>query len=341
MTLSTRSKEYGKDIEVLQISDSISVLEVAQKALRQEIEGLEALREALEKDDVFEKVVSCFLGISGRIIVTGMGKSGHVGHKIASTLASTGTPSFFVHPAEASHGDLGMITSQDAILALSNSGKTKELSDILEYAHRLSVPLIAMTQDKNSLLAQYATYVLCIPGVPEACPNGLAPTTSTTMMMALGDALSITLLKRREFSSRDFKNLHPGGELGRKLLRVQDLMHSGKAQPLIRIGSSVKEAIAEISQKGFGCVGIIDSESVLIGIITDGDLRRHIGSSFLEKKVEDIMTKNPQTLSLSQLAADALARMQKKAITALFVVDEKQQAVGILNIHDCLRTQLI
>ena len=318
-----------------------SILEVAKRALEQEVMGLEALKEALSKDNIFEKVIETFLEIPGRIVVTGMGKSGHIGRKIASTFASTGTPSCFVHPAEASHGDLGMVTSKDCVVALSNSGKTRELADILEYAHRLAIPLIAITQNKKSMLAQYATYVLEIPNMPEACPHGLAPTTSTTMMLALGDALAISLLERREFSSHDFKNLHPGGELGRILLKVQDLMHSGEALPLVVLGTSVKEAIEEMSLKKFGCVGIIDAKGILVGIITDGDLRRHIGPALLDKKVEEIMTSSPQVLSPVQLAADALARMQQKAITALFVVDETQKAIGILNIHDCLRTQLI
>jgi arabinose-5-phosphate isomerase len=312
---------------------------VGHTTLAQEQEGLRILSQSL--DATFSKALDIIQHVKGRVIVSGMGKSGHVARKIAATFASTGTPSFFVHPAEASHGDLGMITPNDCVIALSNSGKTRELVDILEFTVRVGIPLIAITQNEESTLAQSANLTLLIPRVREACPNGLAPTTSTTMMMALGDALAVSLLTRRGFSSTDFRLFHPGGELGRKLLKVQDLMHHGETLPLVASGTLMKQVLHVISEKKFGCVGVIDENDQLMGIVTDGDIRRHICSEFLDLPVENVMTPDPQTLDPEALAVEALARMQDKAITAIFVLDTNKKPLGILNIHDCLRAGLI
>lgn len=322
------------------ILDVSGDLQVAQMVLEKEVDGLKKLSLAL--NDSFVEAVNIISSLSqGRVIISGMGKSGHVGRKISATLASTGTPSFFVHPAEASHGDLGMITRNDSVIALSSSGKTRELLDILEYTRRVGIPLIAMTQNLESDLAKAATISLLIPRVSEACPNGLAPTTSTTMMMALGDALAVALLVRRGFSAHDFRLFHPGGELGKKLLTAADLMHRGNEIPLVQRGTTVNEAVLVMSEKKFGCVGILHPDGTLEGIITDGDLRRHMSQSLFEKKVEEIMTRGAQTVFPESLAVEALSRMQSKAIMALFVVDTSVKPVGILNIHDCLKAGLI
>ena len=319
--------------------DSFQDIEVAQDVLKKEMDGLRALSNSL--NDSFVKATNLIAHLTGRVIVSGMGKSGHVGRKIASTFASTGTPSFFVHPAEASHGDLGMIAQNDCVIALSNSGKTHELLDILEYTKRTSIPLIAITQNPDSPLAKSANFTLLLPQMSEACPIGLAPTTSTTMMMALGDSLALALLIRRGFSTHDFRRFHPGGELGRKVLTVKDLMHQGDAMPLVMTHEKMDKALSILTQKRFGCVGILNDHGQLIGIITDGDIRRHISPTFLEMKMEDVMTKGPETLKPENLAVEALARMEAKAITALFVVDNDLKPLGILNIHDCLKTGLI
>ena len=257
---------------------------VARRVLRTEIAGLEAL--VMELDASFTRAVELLDGATGRVIVTGMGKSGHVARKIAATFASTGTPAQFVHPAEASHGDLGMIADEDAILALSNSGDTAELVDILGYSRRFRIPLVAMTRRGGSALAEAADAMLLLPATEEACPMGLAPTTSTTMMLALGDALALALLERRGFSESDFQRLHPGGQLGRQLLRVADVMHDGDSVPLVPRGTDMAEAILVMTTKSFGCVGITDAEGRLEGIITDGDLRRHMGDALLRATVE-------------------------------------------------------
>ncbi len=247
--------------------------------------------------------------VQGRIIVTGIGKSGHVGRKIAATLASTGTPAQFVHPVEASHGDLGMIGSDDAILALSNSGETSELADIVAYSRRFEIPLIAITGGARSTLAEAADIMLLLPSAAEACPMGLAPTTSTTMMIAVGDALAIALLERKGFSSADFQLFHPGGRLGRRLLRVRDIMHTKDEIPVVSFGTRMSEAILVMTAKSFGCVGVCDSGGCLIGVITDGDLRRHMGGSLLERTVAEVMHRNPKTIAAAGLAMDALGLM--------------------------------
>ena len=310
-------------------------VDVARRVIRAEIDGLERLAEAL--DDSFEDAVGACIAVQGRIIVTGIGKSGHVGRKIAATLASTGTPAQFVHPVEASHGDLGMIGSDDIILALSNSGETAELADIVAYARRFEIPLIAVTGGARSTLAEAADIVLLLPSAAEACPMGLAPTTSTNMTMTLGDALAIALLERKGFSSADFRVFHPGGRLGRRLLRVGDIMHTEGEIPLVSLGTRMSEAILVMTAKSFGCVGVCDSGGHLVGVITDGDLRRHMGSSLLERTVADIMHGKPKTIAATALASDALGLMNRSAITSLFVIGKDERPIGFLHMHDCLR----
>jgi arabinose-5-phosphate isomerase len=301
--------------------------------LAQEIKGLTALADSLGAD--FAKAVECIATIKGRVIVTGMGKSGHVARKIAATFSSTGTPAHFVHPGEASHGDLGMITKDDAVLALSNSGETAELSDIIAYSKRFSIPLIAVVRRQGSMLVKDADVAMVLPAIPEAPPVD-APTTSTTMMMGLGDALAIALVERRGFTRDDFSVFHPGGKLGKAFTRVEDLMHGGKELPLVKNGTKMRDALLVITAKRFGCAGVVDAKGKLLGIVTDGDLRRHMSAKLLEKKTADVMTKNPLTIRPQALAAEALNIMNTRSITTLFVV-EKEKPVGIIHIHDCLR----
>lgn len=309
----------------------------ARRVLRTEAQALEALAQTL--DGAFTAAIDRLAAIDGRVIVSGIGKSGHVGRKIAATLASTGTPSFFVHPAEASHGDLGMVTTSDAVLALSNSGETPELSDIVAYTRRYQLPLIAMTGRPESSLAEAADVALVLPGVVEACPMGLAPTTSTTLMLALGDALAVALLERRGFSAADFRVFHPGGQLGRRLLKVADLMHSSDALPLAPMDMPMSEALVVMTAKSFGCVGAVATDGSLAGIVTDGDLRRHMDSALTSRTVGEVMTRNPKSVTPNQLAVEALALMNNDSITSLFVL-EQGRPVGILHIHDCLRARL-
>ena len=310
-------------------------LAVARRVIRAEIEGLEQLARAL--DASFGKALDFCVAARGRLIVTGMGKNSHVGRKIAATLASTGTPAQFVHPAEASHGDLGMIGVEDVILILSNSGETAELTDIIAYSRRFEIPLVAITGGPNSTLAEAADAVLLVPRAAEACPMGLAPTTSTTMMMALGDALAIALLERKGFSTADFHIFHPGGRLGRKLLRVGDIMHAGDTVPLVDPGAPMSEAILVMSAKSFGCVGVCGDDGRLVGIITDGDLRRHMDDDLLSRRVSEIMHASPKTTTAGSFAAEALGLMNRFSITALFVVDDDRRPTGFLHMHDCLR----
>jgi arabinose-5-phosphate isomerase len=312
-----------------------SDLDVARGVIRAEIGGLESLADAL--DASFETAVGVCARAGGRIIVTGVGKSGHVGRKIAATLASTGTLAQFIHPVEASHGDLGMIASEDVILALSNSGETSELADIVAYSRRFEIPLIAMTGSGRSTLAGAADVVLLLPPAPEACPMGLAPTTSTTMMMTLGDALALALLEHKGFSAPDFLLFHPGGRLGRRLLRVRDIMHAEDEIPLVSPVARMSEAILVMTAKSFGCVGVCEAEGRLIGVITDGDLRRHMGEALLVRSVAEIMHLNPKTIAAAALAADALGVMNRFAITSLFVCDKDDRPIGFLHMHDCLR----
>ena len=310
----------------------------AVRTLDAEGGGITALAAALGDGlgAAFVAAVELIRGIRGRVIVSGMGKSGHVAHKIAATLASTGTPSFFVHPAEAGHGDLGMITRDDALMALSWSGETSELKNLIDYSRRFRIGLIAVTANSESTLAQAADVVLTLPQAREACPHNLAPTTSSLMQLALGDALAVALLESRGFTAIDFGLLHPGGQLGAQLRFVRDIMHKGDAVPLAPLGSRMSEAMVEISAKGFGCVGIVDGEGKLAGIITDGDLRRHMRPDLLEARVDDVMTPHPKTISPAQLAAEALEILNSSKITAL-MVEEAGKPVGIVHFHDLLR----
>ncbi|MBK1665014.1 KpsF/GutQ family sugar-phosphate isomerase [Rhodospirillum rubrum] len=277
---------------------------------------------------------------SGKVIISGMGKSGHVAAKIAATLASTGTPSFFVHPAEASHGDLGMIGRSDAVIALSNSGETPELADMVAYTRRMGIPLISITGRHPSALSDAADVALVLPALTEACPHGLAPTTSTTAMMALGDALAVALLERRGFTASDFRLFHPGGQLGRKLLKVADLMHGQDRLPLVGPATPMAEAILEISSKSLGCVGVVDAAGRLAGIITDGDLRRHMGADLWSRTAGSVMTPTPKTIAPTTLAIEGLRIMNESAITGLFALDADKRPVGFLHLHDCLRAGL-
>lgn len=314
----------------------------ALRTLRMEGDGLAALERALRgpMGAPFERACALIEGATGRVVVTGMGKSGHIGVKIAATLASTGTPAFFVHPAEASHGDLGMVTSGDVILALSWSGETVELKNILFYSRRFRVPLVAITSRAQSTLAQAAEVALVTPRVEEACPHGLAPTTSALLQLALGDALAIALLERRGFTAADFHTFHPGGSLGASLAHVADIMHRGARVPLAPLGTGMRDAILTISEKGFGCLGVTGADGDLVGIVTDGDLRRQLSGDILARRVEEVMTRNPRTIRPDALVASALESLNAGAITALFVVDEGKP-VGIVHMHDLLRIGVV
>ncbi|MEK9752701.1 MAG: KpsF/GutQ family sugar-phosphate isomerase [Rhodospirillaceae bacterium] len=311
-----------------------SDLASARRVLTSEADALKALANSLGQP--FLDALDILAGTSGRVVVSGMGKSGHVGRKIAATLASTGTPAFFVHPGEASHGDLGMITRTDSLFMMSNSGETTELSDLVAYAARFSIPLIGVTSVADSALARAADAALILPDAPEACPMGLAPTTSTTLMLALGDALAVTLLERRKFSPADFHALHPGGKLGRRLLKVSEIMHGGDELPLISPDAAMAAALIEMTTKRFGCVGVIDGAGEFLGVITDGDLRRHISANLLARTTGEVMTRSPATIGPDALASEALAIMNERSITNLFVV-EGRRPIGIVHIHDCLR----
>ena len=309
-------------------------LESAKRVLNAEAKALLALGAGL--GEAFISALDMLADVSGRVVVTGMGKSGHVGRKIAATLASTGTPALFVHPGEASHGDLGMITTDDAVFALSNSGETTELADIVAYAKRFEIPLISVTSSANSALADAASVSLVLPDAPEACPMGLAPTTSTTLLLALGDAIAVALLERKGFSPADFRVLHPGGKLGRRLLKVADLMHSGDELPLVSGDMKMDQTLLVMTAKRLGCVGVVDGDGRLEGVITDGDLRRHMSSKLLELSASDVMTGGAKTIGSDTLASEALGLMTTTAITNLFVV-ENTKLLGVIHIHDCLR----
>src|ERR1700682_313779 len=315
--------------------------EAVQSALRTldaGVSGVSAIAAALEGPLglAFTETVDLIRGAKGRVIVTGLGKSGHVARKIAATLASTGTPAFFVHAAEASHGDLGMITPDDVILALSWSGEQPEMKNLITYAKRFRIALIAMTADRESTLSQAADIALTLPRAREACPHNLAPTTSSLMLLALGDALAIALLEGRGFTSVDFSVLHPGGKLGAMLKYTRDLMHSGDAVPLKPLGTRMSDALVEMSSKGFGCVGIVDPRGAIVGIVTDGDLRRHMRPDLMTALVDDVMTKNPKTIPRDLLASEALEILNSSKITALIVTDASRP-VGIVHLHDILR----
>jgi arabinose-5-phosphate isomerase len=312
-------------------------IDVARSVLHTEAAGLFALAAGLTGG--FVRAVDLLAATTGRVVVSGMGKSGLVARKVASTLASTGTAALFVHPAEASHGDLGMVVPGDAVLALSNSGETAELADLVAHSRRFGLPLVAVTARPGSALAKAADVALILPASAEACPMGLAPTTSTTMQMALGDALAVALLTRRGFTAADFHRIHPGGRLGSRLRRVRDLMHEGEAVPLALPDTPMDRALLLITEKRFGCLGVVDAAGRLIGIITDGDLRRAMGPDLLSRRVAEVMTGSPRTIAPDALAGEALRAMnaRERPITALFVVDAESRPRGILHIHDLLR----
>lgn len=306
----------------------------AERVLRLAAESLLAMADRL--DGSFTAALDLIGAVTGRVVVSGMGKSGHVARKLAATLASTGTPALFVHPGEASHGDLGMITRADLVIALSNSGETAELGDLVAYTRRFGIPLIAITRQTGSSLGEAADVVLAIPPVAEACPMGLAPTTSTTAQLAIGDALAVALLERRGFTAADFQVLHPGGSLGKQLKRVSDIMSAGGDVPLVSPDLPMSEALLVMTEKAKGCVGVVGLDGRLAGILTDGDLRRHMGPGLLTATVGRLMTADPVTIRPAALAVEALGLMNARAITSLFVTED-QRPVGILHIHDCLR----
>ena len=315
-----------------------TIIGSALRTLEVEGAGVDALKAALRDGlgDAFIAAIDMIRAASGRVIVTGMGKSGHVARKIASTLASTGTPALYVHPAEASHGDLGMITKDDVIIALSWSGETSELKNLTDYSQRHRIGLIAVTASAASTLAKTADVVLTLPQAREACPHNLAPTTSALMQLALGDALAIALLESRGFTAAQFGLLHPGGKLGVLLKKVADLMHTGEAVPLKPLGAPMSDALLEMTAKGFGCVGIIDPRGQLVGIITDGDLRRHMQRDLLDQRVDAVMTRSPKTVRPDQLISETLELINAMKVTALFVV-EAGKPVGVIHVHDLLR----
>jgi arabinose-5-phosphate isomerase len=314
----------------------VSHIAVAQGVLGNEADALLQLSASLDQN--FDRAIELLLTTKGRVIVSGMGKSGHVGRKIAATLASTGQPAYFVHPAEASHGDLGMITPDDLVLALSFSGETAELANLLDYTRRFNIPLIGVTRKTDNSLSKVADVSLQIPHLAEACPMGLAPTTSTTMMMALGDALAIALLQARQFTPTDFRVFHPGGSLGGQLKKISQCMHKGASVPLVQEDTLMSEAILEMSSKGFGCVGVLSIHQQLAGIITDGDLRRHMEPDLLQRTAREIMTPHPIVLQENALMSEALALMNQKKISSLFIVAPQDlRPVGFIQVLDCLR----
>ena len=321
------------------MSTHLTAITSALRTLATEADGLAQLSAALTNGlgAPFARAVAAIAGTRGRTIITGMGKSGIVGRKIAATLASTGTPAHYVHPGEASHGDLGMIVAEDVIIALSWSGETAELADIISYARRFKVTLIAITSNPESTLAREADIPLVLPKAAEACPNGLAPTTSTTMQMALGDALAVALLEARGFTAEDFRQFHPGGKLGARLTFVRNLMHTGDKVPLVSAGTLMSEAILVMTARGFGCVGVIDSAGILAGIVTDGDLRRHMRPDLTTLTVDQVMSRAPRVISGDDLAVEALEMLNANRITAVLVTDAANTPVGIVHLHDLLR----
>ncbi|WP_299947415.1 KpsF/GutQ family sugar-phosphate isomerase [uncultured Ruegeria sp.] len=321
------------------MTDTEPFLNTARQVITDEARALDVLAESL--DEHFAEAVQLILQATGRIIISGIGKSGHIGHKIAATLASTGTPAYFVHPAEASHGDLGMVSKGDVVLAISNSGEAPELANLLAFTRRFGIPLIGLSSKPESTLMKQADVHLLIPSMGEACGFGMVPSISTTLTLAMGDALAIALMKYRDFKPEDFRAFHPGGKLGARLSTVRDLMHSGAALPLVSSDTPMSDALIEISQKGFGVAGVADAQGQLVGIITDGDLRRHM-DGLLDNAAAQVMTKNPTTIAPNALAEEAVAIMNDRKITSLFVVDPEVpgQAQGLIHIHDCLRVGL-
>lgn len=312
-----------------------SYIDTARRVIRTELGGLEMLANSLGTE--FDEAVDLILKAQGRVVVSGMGKSGHIARKIAATLASTGTPAQFVHPGEASHGDLGMVTRTDVALVLSNSGETPELADLIAHTRRFRIPLIGVASRPGSTLLRQSDVALVLPAAPEACGNGIVPTTSTTMTLALGDALAIALMEHRRFTPEHFRTFHPGGKLGALLSKVADLMHEDV--PLVTEDTPMTETLLVISQKGYGVTGVVDADGRLVGIITDGDLRRHM-DGLLGLCAGQVMTPNPRVITPDALAEAALAEMQDRKITCLIAVDEGRPK-GILHIHDCLRAGLV
>lgn len=321
-------------IMATQQSQKESDRQSAIKTIDSEIKAIEELKHSLDSVSLTQ-ALDFMQNSKGRIIITGMGKSGHIGKKIAASLASTGTPSFFVHPAEASHGDLGMITEDDVVIAISNSGESRELVDILNYCKRFGIKLIAITKNAESSLGKAGDVILLLPNNGEACPLGLAPTSSTTATLVLGDVLTIGMIERKGFSKEDFNDRHPGGKLGSILKRVSDLMHTGQDMPILDENSNMQAVLLEMTSKRLGCVGFINQAGNLTGILTDGDLRRCLSSKILEEKAVDLMTKNPKTIAPNAMSAEALKIMHDKKITNLFVV-ENNKPVGVIHIHDLL-----
>jgi arabinose-5-phosphate isomerase len=309
-------------------------IQSAKRTIQKEIDAIRVMEKNL--DESLTKALDLIQNAKGRLIVTGMGKAGHIGSKIAASMASTGTPAFFVHPGEASHGDLGMITEKDVVLAISNSGESKELSDLVLFCKRYGIPLIALTKKADSALGKAGDILLKLPDAEEACPLGLAPTSSTTSMLVMGDILAIALLERRGFTKTDYNARHPGGKLGAILMKVSDLMHKGDEVPLVPEGTSMQTALVTMTAKMLGCVGIINPKGDLEGMITDGDLRRYMTDNMFSRKVEDIMTRNPKTTTADILAVEALKIMNDKKVTQLFVL-EGAKPVGVIHLHDCLR----
>ena len=320
-----------------------NILETAENVLRIEADSISALINRL--DDNFEKTVDCLIGIKGKVILTGMGKSGIIARKISSTLASTGTPSFFMHPAEASHGDLGVISPNDAVIVLSNSGNTKEIVSILPAIKLIGAKIIGFSGNKNSQLFMLSDYFFDVSVAQEACPYNIAPTASTTVQLAIGDALAVSLLKERNFLEEDFAKLHPGGSIGRKFLKVADIMHKGEEIPLVKDSALLKDAIIEMNFKRLGLTGVIDENMRLCGIIVDGDLRRALADSpnIMDKPVRDVMTKNPKIILKDALAASALQKMEELKITSLFAVESEDDTrpAGVIHIHDIVKAGII
>ena len=306
----------------------------AIRTINSEIEALEELKKSIDTNCLTE-ALDIMQNAKGRIIVTGMGKSGHIAKKISASLASTGTPSFFVHPAEASHGDLGMITEEDVVIAISNSGESRELVDILNYCKRFGITIIAITKNPQSSLGKAGNILLALPNNGEACPLGLAPTSSTTATLVLGDIITIGLLERKGFSKEDFNDRHPGGKLGSILKRVSDLMHTGQEMPILDENSNMQTVLLEMTSKRLGCVGFVNTNGELTGILTDGDLRRCLSPKILEENAVNLMTRNPKTISPDAITAEALKIMHDKKITNLFVLDGKKP-IGVIHIHDLL-----
>ncbi|WP_417700078.1 KpsF/GutQ family sugar-phosphate isomerase [Pseudophaeobacter sp.] len=321
------------------MTSSDKFLATARQVATDEARALDALAESF--DHRFVAAAELILAATGRVIISGIGKSGHIGHKIAATLASTGTPAYFVHPAEASHGDLGMLSKGDVVLAISNSGEAPELANLLAFTRRFNIPLIGLSSKPESTLMTQADVQLQIPAMGEACGYGIVPSNSTTLTLAMGDALAIAIMKHRDFRPENFRDFHPGGKLGAQLSKVRDLMHGGDALPLVRQDTPMSEALIEISQKGFGVVGVTDDTGQILGIITDGDLRRHM-DGLLQKQANEVMTKQPTTIAPDALAEEAVAIMNLHKITCLFAIDPSkgQRAEGLLHIHDCLRAGL-